>query len=174
MDHYKHSFWRRSEPHSSISTTETYFDNMIKSKRNGELAFVLILPQSASTAPSTPTSFPTTTDEGKVIGHAGLWEEHKNELVFMISNKYWKQGYMTEVLAALVPMFWEKGIRKVYAYVDTSNEASLQLLRKLGFSKDGLDLVESYKPAEEVVRMELRNPDGGGEEKGSSDDGSNV
>ena len=126
---------------------------------------MIILPHSASTTATSAstTTQPVTTpvDEGKLIGHAGIWMPNTdNELVFMIDNTYWGQGYMTEVLETLVPIFWEKGLDVVHADVEPENEASLWVLRKVGFKQVGENIVESYKGRCESLRMELRNPEG--------------
>ena len=76
---------------------------------------------------------------------------------------------MTEVLATLIPIFWKKGLKEVHADVNPDNEASLKLLRNAGFIQVGEDIVESYVGHCEQLRMELLNPNAGGEEKG--DDG---
>lgn len=89
----------------------------------------------------------------------------------MIAHDYWGKGYMTEVMAKLVPIFWEKGLRVVNADVDPRNEASWRLLRRAGFGQVGNDIVESYAGYCEQMRMELRNPSDGGEERqGDHDD----
>lgn len=97
-------------------------------------------------------------DEGIVIGHAGVWHPEVNELVFMIGEKYWGEGYMTEVLATLIPIFWGKGLKEVHADVNPDNVVSLKLLRSLGFKDTGSDIVESYKGYCEQLHLELSNP----------------
>ena len=137
---------------------------MVSSPTNGVLAFCIVLPPSASTSSSSATPVATATDEGVVIGHAGIWQPQRNELVFMINHGYWKKGYMTEALAALVPIFWEKGLKKVFADVSPENEASLKVLKKCGFKQVGENIKESYAKINESLHMVLSNPDGGGEE----------
>lgn len=155
-------YW--SQPHDSVSRTATYLEAMVTSSTNGDLAFVLLLPPSATTITTSTTPAGATTDEGKIIGHAGIWYADRNELVFMIDNAYWNRGYMTEVLAALVPIFWEKGLKKVYADANPDNEASLKVLRKCGFTQVGGNIVESLAVEYESLRMELANPCDGEEE----------
>lgn len=71
---------------------------------------------------------------------------------------------MTEVLAALIPIFWQNGLTKVWATVNSENEASIKLLRTYGFMQCGSNLVESSQGKSEGLNMELTNPDGGNEE----------
>ena len=79
---------------------------------------------------------------------------------------------MTEVLTALIPIFWAKGLRRVFADVDPANEGSVQLLKKLGFRQTGQNIVEVYEGREGTMHMQLKNPDrgekGGGGGSGSS------
>ena len=85
----------------------------------------------------------------------------------MIDRAYWGQGYMTEVLAALMPVFWQRGLRMVYADVEPDNEASVSVLRRCGFVDLEEGMVEVLGKAVSV-RMEIANPDGrrrGGEEE---------
>ena len=46
----------------------------------------------------------------------------------MIDKAYWDQGYMTEVLTALVPVFWQQGLKKVRADVWLKIEAGVKVL----------------------------------------------
>ena len=145
---------------------------------------MIILPPSASTttasASATTQPISTPVDEGKLIGHAGIWmPSWYNELVFMIDNTYWNQGYMSEVLETLIPIFWEKGLKVINADVEPKNEASLWVLRKMGFRQVGDNIIDSYNGRCQSLRMELTIPEeeegkegeggGGGEEKEDDD-----
>lgn len=153
---------------------------MVSAPTNGEVAFAIVLPLSTSNADSSAARVAATTGEGSLIGHAGIWHVPRNELVFMIDKPYWKQGYMTEVLAALITVFWQQGLRKVWAEVDLENEASVRVLKKFGFIQVGNKVAESCTGRTESLRMRLKNPDGGGEndEEGEGgdkeDDGSDA
>ena len=138
---------------------------MVSAPTNGELTFAIVLPPSASNRPSSKNPETATTGEGRLIGHAGTWHIPRNELVFMIDKPYWEQVYMTEVLAALVPVFWQHRLKKVWADVNLENEASLKVLKKSGFIRVGNNVIESSAGKHESLRMELTNPVGGGEEE---------
>ena len=145
---------------------------MVSAPTNGELAFAIVLPPSASNAHSSKTpEAATTTEEGNLIGHVGTWHVPRNELVLMIDKPYWNQGYMTEALAALVPVFWQQGLKKVWAVVNLKNEASLKVLKKSGFIQVENNVVVSPIGRHESLRMELTNPDGGGEEEEEEGEG---
>ena len=135
---------------------------MVSAPTNGALAFAIVIPLSSSNADSSKTSVAATRKEGSLIGHAGIWHVPRNELVFMIDKPYWDQGYMTEVLTALVPVFWQQGLKKVWADVRLKNEAGLKVLKKSGFIQLGNNIIKSSEGKYESLRMGLTNPDGGG------------
>ena len=80
---------------------------------------------------------------------------------------------MTEVLEVLMPMIWQKGVKRVWANVNSENEASLKLLRASGFIQCGTSVTTSMAGTGESLEMEATNPDDEGKEKegdGGSDD----
>ncbi len=61
------------------------------------------------------------------------------ELGYVLGRAYWGQGCMQEALRALVSCaFGSMGLRRLEAEVDTRNLQSALLLRRLGFTKEGL------------------------------------
>ena len=77
---------------------------------------------------------------------------------------------MTEVLAALMPILWQKGLKKIWATVNSNNDASIKLLRTSGFIQCGTSVVESSEGRSEDLSMEITNPDDG-EEEGEEKEG---
>ena len=71
---------------------------------------------------------------------------------------------MTEVLAALIPILWQKGLKKVWAHVNSDNDASIKLLRTSGFVQCGTSINELNEEKSEDLTMEITNPDGGEEQ----------
>lgn len=66
------------------------------------------------------------------------------EIGYTISGKYQKKGYATEALKGLFRfLFEEKNIHKINAIVDFRNEASIQVVKKLGFTQEAF-LRKSY------------------------------
>lgn len=71
------------------------------------------------------------------------------DLGYAIHKKYWRQGYATEMIKALIDFSYEKGGRKITADVAQQNPGSNAVLRKLGFyveregtfKKSGTDIV---------------------------------
>lgn len=82
-------------------------------------------------------------DDGKVIGTALLFrhDEGSNrlELGYVLGRAHWRQGYAAEALRRLLDhVFGPLGLRRVEAEVDPANAASNALLRRLGFTHEGL------------------------------------
>ncbi|EJK6375567.1 GNAT family N-acetyltransferase [Listeria monocytogenes] len=80
---------------------------------------------------------------GEIIGTCGFnyidHENHRAEIAYDLGTRFWKRGYATEAVKAL--MEWGKEsfeLHRIEAKVDPRNSASIALLEKLGFSKEGL------------------------------------
>lgn len=85
----------------------------------------------------------TLKENDRVIGTAGFNEFvlrwGRGSIGYDILPAYWKRGYMTEALRAILNhSFTTLGLNRVEALVMPGNEASAQLLRKLGFQREGL------------------------------------
>jgi ribosomal-protein-alanine N-acetyltransferase len=79
----------------------------------------------------------------KVIGTCGYLNyeaEHKRiEIGYDLSPKAWGKGIMTEALKPIIHFaFHDMNMNKIEAEVTSENDASLHLLSKLGFHKDGV------------------------------------
>ena len=64
--------------------------------------------------------------------------EH-GELGAWIAKKFAKQGCASEALQALEKVCFEMGFHKLKACADSENKASCATIKKLGFTKDGID-----------------------------------
>ncbi len=79
---------------------------------------------------------------GKLIGlislhHLELWN-YKAEIGYMLNEAYWNMGYATEAVDKLLEMGLVKwGLHKVEAEIHPGNAASMRVVEKLGFVKDG-------------------------------------
>ena len=81
--------------------------------------------------------------DDRVIGTYTLFQVDRDnrraEIGFALARDVWGQGYMHEALtAALDFAFGPLGLARLEADVDPHNEASLGLLTKLGFQREGL------------------------------------
>lgn len=83
------------------------------------------------------------TEDGGLIGKVSLFdhdEKHRRaEIGYVIDRSYWNQGLVSEALVpVLAYVFGEIGLHRLDADVDPENLASLALLKKFGFRREGL------------------------------------
>lgn len=84
----------------------------------------------------------TLASDGSVMGTCGFhnWkkEHFRAEVGYELGKDYWRKGYMTEALEAILEHgFGEMNLNRVEAFVTDGNERSLGLLKKLGFAAEG-------------------------------------
>lgn len=82
-------------------------------------------------------------DDGRLLGTCTLFHLHaanqRAEIGYCLASAYWKKGYMSEALTALLDYaFGPMGLRRLEADVDPRNDSSLRIIGKLGFRKEGL------------------------------------
>ena len=82
-------------------------------------------------------------EHGKAIGTCLLlrYEERSEmvELGYVLGRAHWGRGLMHEALGALLAQaFGAMGLRRVEAQINPSNGASVRLIERLGFTKEGL------------------------------------
>lgn len=80
---------------------------------------------------------------GEIIGTCGFnYIDHENqraEIAYDLGTRFWKRGYATEAVQALMEWGIESfKLHRMEAKVDSRNEASISLLEKLGFQEEGL------------------------------------
>ncbi len=78
----------------------------------------------------------------ELIGDCGLGHinepKRPTELGYMLSKKYWDQGYMSEALSAILKYgFNELDLHRIQGWTHPDNKASSKLLMKYGFIKEG-------------------------------------
>ena len=78
----------------------------------------------------------------KIVGTCGFSDFYhfsRAEIGYELSKDYWHQGIMVEALQRIIPFgFDEMGIHRMQASVFPENHASIHLLEKLGFEKEGV------------------------------------
>ncbi|MEJ6401703.1 GNAT family N-acetyltransferase [Yoonia sp. 2307UL14-13] len=78
-----------------------------------------------------PLTFQITIND-TYIGNCGNFQD--NEVGFMLSPEYWRQGILTEAMTVVIPHLWNVTDHDhLMADADPNNAASCALLRKLGF-----------------------------------------
>lgn len=81
--------------------------------------------------------------EGYLLGTCGYYGFHtwyrRVSIGYELGRENWRQGIMTEALSAMVDFgFDEMGLNRIEAVVMPENIASIKMLEKLGFRKEGL------------------------------------
>ncbi|MEK8045092.1 GNAT family N-acetyltransferase [Ideonella margarita] len=82
-------------------------------------------------------------DTGQVIGACLLFKldepSGRAELGYVLGQAHWHGGWMFEACEALVAhAFGPLGLRRLEAEVNPANAASMALIRRLGFTQEGL------------------------------------
>ena len=90
------------------------------------------------------TAFPfvVAASDDRLIGICGFnsWSsDHRHaELGYHMAPQYWGRGLMRRaVIAILTWGFSELGLNRIHAFVMTSNDRSIRLLERCGFSREG-------------------------------------
>jgi RimJ/RimL family protein N-acetyltransferase len=81
-----------------------------------------------------------TSDGARAMGWVILLPHRKDsfELGYILGRQHWRQGYLSEAAEAVLDYaFLELAARRVMADTDPENHASIRLLEKLGFQKEG-------------------------------------
>lgn len=98
-------------------------------------------------------------ETGILIGLCALkyLGEEKNsdvEIMFRLSQRYWGQGYATELARALVDYAKiDLKVRRLVATVDPKNEKSKRVLEKIGFSFESVLKIQDL--SEELYALNL-------------------
>ena len=85
----------------------------------------------------------TLADDDELVGTFGFWriaaEHHRGELGYLLRPDLWGRGFAREAGAAVVRHGFEVfGFHRIEACVDPTNAASIRVLEKLGFEREGL------------------------------------
>jgi len=86
---------------------------------------------------------------------ATINSDHVAHLAYFIFRKYWRSGYATESCSrAIDQLFGEYKCTRIRAEVDSRNESSMRLLKKLGFKQvDFIKDADVFKgaPSDEYI-----------------------
>lgn len=116
-------------------TYKEYLNNFIKVNKSSE--FLLEEEQHFAIALRT----------GELIGDLSIYFNNNTITIgYTISYKYQRNGYAFEILSNLIEVIHERYKNyEIVAMTDKENEASINLLKKLGFVNEGYEeRVESY------------------------------
>lgn len=84
----------------------------------------------------------------KIIGSGGIWRILKphlrGEIGYELSPEHWQKGIMSEAISEMIRFGFDKmNLHTIEANLDPANIASIKLLEKTGFEKEG-HIKESY------------------------------
>ncbi len=114
-------------PWQTIADAEAWFARISKSLAAGSaLEFVIVEKQGS-----------------ECLGRCGLFDydaiDSQASLGYTLGRPHWRQGYMREALTALIDgAFAGMGLRRLEAKVEAPNTPSSGLLRRLGFTQEGI------------------------------------
>jgi [ribosomal protein S5]-alanine N-acetyltransferase len=79
-------------------------------------------------------------EDHQLLGMIGLrGGDHKWELGYVLARAYWRKGYMTEAVKALVTWALQRPeIYRVWAVCDIDNKASARVMEKAGMQREGI------------------------------------
>ncbi len=86
------------------------------------------------------------------------------DLGYDLNRKFWKKGYMTEAMKAILSFcFTEMELHRIQCLISPENKPSVALVEKLGFTKEGLlrkrGFHEDDKVFYDVLQYSLLNTD---------------
>ncbi|MCP8969975.1 GNAT family N-acetyltransferase [Ectobacillus ponti] len=83
-------------------------------------------------------------EDNQLVGTCGYngWETNRGsrvEIAYDLGKPYWRKGYMTEIMEALLAYsFEEAAFYRVEAFTNPDAVPSMKLLESVGFQKDGV------------------------------------
>lgn len=78
-------------------------------------------------------------EDKELLGAISARENQGINLGYALARSYWRKGFMSEALGAIVEWaFGQPGIFRVWAVCDCDNEASARLLERNGFTQEGI------------------------------------
>jgi RimJ/RimL family protein N-acetyltransferase len=78
-------------------------------------------------------------DSEELVGAISAREDQGINLGYLVARPYWRHGFMSEALGAIVEWaFAQPHVFRVWAVCDIENEASARLLERNGFHQEGI------------------------------------
>lgn len=89
-------------------------------------------------------------ETGEKIGTCGFHRWNRGtgevEIGYDLQPAYWRKGYMTEALSAIIKYAADKmKVTKIYAHISVDNLASVCTVEKMGFKKTGKQYNEDFR-----------------------------
>jgi RimJ/RimL family protein N-acetyltransferase len=114
--------WWSSAPHESIGETRAYFTARIDRD------------------PAWRCWAITLVGDDSAIGWVAAGEKRQGgvtEIGYLLARAHWGRGIAAEAVSAVIDRLFAEGQRRVFADTDPENAASLALLERLGFRREG-------------------------------------
>lgn len=91
--------------------------------------------------------------DNTVIGMCGYnyWARHdfRGSVGYDLARAYWGQGIMTEAVHAVIQFGFERmALNRIEADASVENEASIRILEKLGFQREGIEREQYFEGGE--------------------------
>jgi len=85
-------------------------------------------------------------EDGRLLGAAGLGFETPRQAStgYVLAKDAWGQGYATEALTAIVRLAARLGVIRLYGLCHPEHQASMRVLEKCGFLREGI--LHAYSP----------------------------
>ena len=96
--------------------------------------------------------------EGCHIGGITLYmmeDRTEAELGWVLHKAYWRRGYVTEAVPAVIDFARSMGVKRVFACCDSENVASYKTMEKLGMRLCKADGVRTNRSMGDEKRVEL-------------------
>ncbi len=88
----------------------------------------------------------TNTIIGIIDLHTICWENKNAEIGYWIARQFWGKGLSTEAVKLISKFGFEKlKLKRIYAKVFNGNKASVRVLQKNGFRKEGVLMKSRFK-----------------------------
>jgi len=113
--------WWSSAPHNSVEETRAYFAPRID--REGWRCWAITL-----------------AGDDTALGWVAAGEKRQGgvtEIGYLLARAHWGKGIAAEAVSAVIDRLFAEGQRRVFADTDPENAASLALLERLGFQREG-------------------------------------
>jgi RimJ/RimL family protein N-acetyltransferase len=114
--------WWSSAPHRSVEETRAYFAPRVD--RDGWRAWAITL-----------------AGDDIAIGWVAAGEKRQGgvtEIGYILAREHWGKGIAREAVSVVIDRLFAEGQRRVFADTDPDNAASIALLERLGFRREGL------------------------------------
>jgi [ribosomal protein S5]-alanine N-acetyltransferase len=126
-------------PHRDLKDAHAAVDRFLESWRSGKSYCWLIFRQ----------------ENDELVGAISARQDQGINLGYLIARPYWRRGFMTEALGAVIEWaFAQPAIFRVWAVCDCDNEASARLLEQNGFHQEGILRQWSLHPNVSDVRRD--------------------